>query len=116
MDHIPGEVYRKGRRPYNPSAFLKASKTPVTEDMNATRVEAEVYLARTLNTASNSIGLALKELTDTTRIAMNDHAAALTAASKASDTYGKKLTFATWSLVAVTAVLVILAFIQLNKG
>ena len=116
MDHIPGRFIEKADDPTTLQTFLKASKTPVTEDMNATRVEAEVYLARTLNTASNSIGLALKELTDTTRMAMNDHAAALTAASKASDTYAKKLTFATWSLVAVTAVLVILAFIQLNKG
>ena len=87
MDHIPGRFIEKADDPATLENFLKASKTATTADMNATRVEAEVYLARTLAAAAQRIGASLKDLADTAQKAMNNHANALIDASQASGRY-----------------------------
>ena len=115
MDHIPGSFIDDADNPAALETFLKASKTAVTHDMNATRVEAEVYLARTLGNAPERIGSSLDSLAQKTEDAMQAHAAALITAAKASDRYARSLSCATWALVAVTVALALLAIVQLMR-
>ena len=115
MDHVPGSFINDADNPAALETFLKASKTATTTDMNATRVEVEVYLARTLGNAAERIGSSLESLAQKTEDAMQSHAAALITAAKASDRYARSLSFATWVLVAVTAALALLSIVQLMK-
>jgi len=115
MDHVPGSFINDADNPAALETFLKASKTAITHDMNATRVEAEVYLARTLGNAAERIGSSLDSLAQKSENAMQAHAAALITAAKASDRYAKSLSFATWVLVAATAALALLSVVQIIR-
>ena len=115
MEHVPGSFIIDADNPAALETFLKASKTAITHDMNATRVEAEVYLARTLGNAAERIGSSLDSLAQKTENAMQSHAAALITTTRASDRYARSLSFATWVLVAVTAALALLSIVQLMR-
>ena len=115
MDHVPGSFINDADNPVALETFLKASKTATTHDMNATRVEAEVYLARTLGNAAERIESSLDSLAKKTENAMQSHADALITAATASDRYARSLSFATWVLVAVTAALALLSIVQIMR-
>lgn len=85
-DYKPGMLIKNPKDDETVVAFLRAATTNTTAIMNATRVEADVHLAR-----------------------------AFSEAAEASSSHAKSLARATWALVAATCLLCAVALVQLLK-
>jgi uncharacterized protein HemY len=95
VEHIPGKFLANPDDRETLERFLKSSNTGNTGNINATRIEAQIYLASTLQNSSDKISSALVK------------------AANASEKHARNLTRATWALVFATCMLVIMAIMQL---
>ncbi len=83
-EHKPGDLINDPNNPEVLQKFLDSANTEVTAEINATRIEADIYLARTISESA-----------------------------KASEKYAKGLRNATWALFSVSFLLFLIAAIEM---
>ena len=95
--------------------FILNSQTAVTAEMNRSRVTSQLYLAHKTKIAGDTLAAAVTALATAIEQGLAAHAQALQASAAASEKHARGLNRATWALVGVTGLLVVVTVVTLLK-
>jgi hypothetical protein len=93
---------------------LRDVNLSVTDYANRMIIGSQIFAAHKTKIAGENLAASMTVLAEALKEGLNNHADALRAAAKSSDKHARSLNFATWALVAATALLFLAAGAQLG--